>query len=36
MIRSFKINISNKIVEDIIRSGRIQKDDLTIVVVDGK
>ena len=26
----------NKIVEDIIRSGRIQKDDLTIVVVDGK
>ena len=26
----------NKIVEDIIRSGRIQKDDLTIVVVDSK
>ena len=26
----------NKIVEDIIKSGRIQKDDLTIVVVDGK
>ena len=25
----------NKIVEDIIKSGRIQKDDLTIVVVDG-
>ena len=24
-----------KIVEDIIKSGRIQKDDLTIVVVDG-
>ena len=24
----------NKIVEDIIKSGRIQKDDLTIVVVD--
>ena len=26
----------NKIVEDIIKSGRIQKDDLTIVVVDSK
>ena len=26
----------NKIVEDIIKSGRIQKDDLTIVVIDGK
>jgi len=26
----------NKIIEDIIKSGRIQKDDLTIVVVDGK
>ena len=25
-----------KIVEDIIKSGRIQKDDITIVVVDGK
>ena len=25
----------DKIVEDIIKSGRIQKDDLTIVVVDG-
>ena len=25
----------NKIVEDIIRSGRIQKDDLTIVVLMG-
>ena len=25
----------NKIIEDIIKSGRIQKDDLTIVVVDG-
>ena len=25
----------NKIVEDIIKSGRIQKDDLTIVVIDG-
>ena len=24
----------NKIVEDIIKSGRIQKDDLTIVVID--
>ena len=24
----------NKIIEDIIKSGRIQKDDLTIVVVD--
>ena len=26
----------NKIIEDIIKSGRIQKDDLTIVVIDGK
>ena len=26
----------NKIIEDIIKSGRIQKDDLTIVVVDGE
>ena len=26
----------NKIIEDIIKYGRIQKDDLTIVVVDGK
>ena len=26
----------NKIIVDIIKSGRIQKDDLTIVVVDGK
>ena len=25
----------NKIIEDIIKSGRIQKDELTIVVVDG-
>ena len=25
----------NKIIEDIIKSGRIQRDDLTIVVVDG-
>ena len=25
----------NKIIEDLIKSGRIQKDDLTIVVVDG-
>ena len=25
-----------KIVEDIVKSGKIQKDDLTIVVVDGK
>ena len=25
-----------KIIEDIVRSGKIQKDDLTIVVVDGK
>ena len=24
------------IVEDIIKSGKIQKDDLTILVVDGK
>jgi sigma-B regulation protein RsbU (phosphoserine phosphatase) len=26
----------NKIIEDLIKSGRIQKDDLTIVAVDGK
>ena len=26
----------NKIVEDIIKSGKIQKDDLTIVVIDSK
>ncbi len=26
----------NKIIEDLIKSGRIQKDDLTIVTVDGK
>mgnify|MGYP005694258377 CR=1 FL=1 len=26
----------NKIIEDIIKSGRIQKDDLTIVVVDAQ
>ena len=25
-----------KIIEDLISSGRIQKDDLTIVTVDGK
>ena len=25
----------HKIVEDIIKSGRVQRDDLTIVVVDG-
>ena len=25
-----------KIIEDIIKSGRIQKDDLTIVVVDSQ
>ena len=25
----------NKIIEDLIKSGRIQKDDLTIVVIDG-
>ena len=24
------------IIEDIVRSGKIQKDDLTIVVIDGK
>ena len=24
------------IIEDIVKSGKIQKDDLTIVVVDGK
>jgi hypothetical protein len=23
-------------IEDIVRSGKIQKDDLTIVVLDGK
>ena len=26
----------NKIIEDIIKSGRVQKDDLTIVVVDSQ
>ena len=26
----------NKIIEDLISSGRIQKDDLTIVTVDGE
>ena len=26
----------NKIIEDIIKSGRIQKDDLTIEVVDSE
>ena len=25
----------NKIIQEIIKSGRIQKDDLTIVAVDG-
>jgi len=25
----------NKIIEDLIKSGRIQKDDLTIVTIDG-
>ena len=25
-----------KIIEDIVKSGKIQKDDLTIVAVDGK
>ena len=24
------------IIEDIVKSGKIQKDDLTIVVIDGK
>ena len=39
-IIKFKDEPSNdrlkKIVEDIVKSGKIQKDDLTIVVVDGK
>ena len=39
-IKKFKDEPSNdrlkKIVEDIVKSGKIQKDDLTIVVVDGK
>ena len=26
----------SKIIEDLIKSGRIQKDDLTIVVIDGE
>ena len=39
-IKKFMVEPSNdrlkKIVEDIVKSGKIQKDDLTIVVVDGK
>ena len=39
-IKKFKDEPNNerlkKIVEDIVKSGKIQKDDLTIVVVDGK
>ena len=34
IVRKINNERLNKIVEDIIRSGRIQKDDLTIVVVD--
>ena len=26
----------NKIIQDLVKSGRIQKDDLTIVSIDGK
>ena len=39
-IKKFQDKPSNErlknIVEDIVKSGKIQKDDLTIVVVDGK
>ena len=39
-IKKFQDTPSNErlknIVEDIVKSGKIQKDDLTIVVVDGK
>ena len=39
-IKKFQDRPSNErlknMVEDIVKSGKIQKDDLTIVVVDGK
>ena len=38
MILSIKYNQEDipQLIEDIVKSGKIQKDDLTIVVVDGK
>ena len=36
-LNTFKKNERlKKIIEDIVKSGKIQKDDLTIVAVDGK
>ena len=39
-IKKYQSKSSNErlkvIIEDIVKSGKIQKDDLTIVVVDGK
>ena len=39
-IKKYQLTPNNerlkKIIEDIVKSGKIQKDDLTIVVVDGK
>ena len=39
-IKKYQSTSNNKrlkvIIEDIVKSGKIQKDDLTIVVIDGK
>ena len=39
-IKKYQTTPNNKrlkvIIEDIVKSGKIQKDDLTIVVIDGK
>ena len=39
-IKKYQSTPNNKrlkvIIEDIVKSGKIQKDDLTIVVIDGK
>ncbi len=39
-IKKYQANPNNKrlkaIIDDFVKSGKIQKDDLTIVVVDGK
>ena len=39
-IKKYQSSLTNerlkKIIDDIIKSGKIQKDDLTIVVIDGK
>ena len=39
-IKKYQSKSSNErlkvMIEDIVRSGKIQKDDITIVVVDGK